>query len=61
MAIKAPDIMPDHVHMFIKTQPIQSSQFIIGQLKGYGSRLLRQASSSLKSRVSTLMNKIVLC
>ncbi len=46
--------MPDHVHIFIKTQPTQSSQFAIGQLKGYTGRLLRQAFSSLKSRLPTL-------
>ncbi len=52
--IKELDIIPDHVHMFIKIQPIQSSQLAIGQLKGSGSRLLRQEFSSLKSRLSTL-------
>ncbi len=57
MEIKELDIMPDHVHMFIKTQPIHSPQFAIGQLKGYTGRLLRQEFSSLKSRLPTLWTR----
>ncbi len=36
MEIKELDIMPNHA--FIKTQPIQSPQLAIGQLKGYSSK-----------------------
>ncbi len=60
MEIKELDIIPDHVHMFIKTQPIQSSQFVIGQLKGSGNRLLRQEFSSLKSREPNGQDRITL-
>ncbi len=49
--------MPDHVHMFIKTQPIQPPQFTIGQLKGFGSYLLKPEFSNLKSRLSILWTR----
>lgn len=36
------EIMPDHVHMFITSKPIISPNKLIGQIKGYTSRILRQ-------------------
>ncbi len=41
-----------------KTQPVQSPQFAIGQLKGSGSRLLRQEVSNLKSGLPTLWPRL---
>ena len=41
------NILPDHVHLFVKTKPIHSPQFVIGQLKGYTSRILRACSKSV--------------
>jgi len=35
------EIMPDHVHLFIKGNPKLSPNFIIGQIKGLSSRILR--------------------
>ncbi len=36
------EIMPDHVHLFIKCKPIHNISNIIGQLKGYSSYCLRK-------------------
>jgi len=36
------EVMPDHVHLFVKTAPTNSPHFIVQQLKGYSSRLLRE-------------------
>ncbi|MDO8886408.1 IS200/IS605 family transposase [Candidatus Oleimmundimicrobium sp.] len=50
-------IQPDHVHLFVKTKPIHPPQFVVGQLKGYTSRILRQEFPKLKSRLPTLWTR----
>jgi len=42
LIIETCEIMPDHVHLFIKASPVDSPHFIVQQLKGYTSRILRQ-------------------
>jgi putative transposase len=44
------NIQPDHVHLFIKTKPIHAPQFVVGQLKGYTSRILRKELPTLWTR-----------
>ena len=39
--IEIMEVMPDHVHLFIKCAPILAPHFIIQQLKGYSARMLR--------------------
>lgn len=51
------NIMSDYVHLFVKTKPIYAPQFVVGQLKGYTSRLLRQEFASLRSRLPTLWTR----
>ncbi len=51
------NILPDHVHLFIRTKPIHSPQFIIGQMKGYTSNVLRKEFPKLKSRLPTLWTR----
>jgi len=51
------NIMPDHVHLFIKAGPNLAPQFVVNQLKGYTSRLLRQLFPKLKSRLPTLWTR----
>jgi len=36
------EVMPDHVHLFVKTDPTNSPHFIVNQLKSYTSRELRE-------------------
>ncbi|EAY31241.1 transposase [Microscilla marina ATCC 23134] len=45
------------MHLFIKAKPIDAPHFIIGQLKGYTSRHLRQEFPQLKSRLPTLWTR----
>jgi putative transposase len=35
------EIMPDHLHMFVKTKPVDAPHYIVQQFKGYASRMLR--------------------
>lgn len=51
------NIQPDHVHLFVKTLPIHSPQFIVGQLKGHSSRILRKEFSTLRTRIPTLWTR----
>ncbi|MFH1565647.1 MAG: IS200/IS605 family transposase [bacterium] len=51
------NIQPDHVNLFVRTKPIHQPQFVVGNLKGYTSRILRQEFPKLKSRLPTLWTR----
>ena len=44
------NIQSDHVHLFVRSKPIHAPHFIVGQLKGYTSRILRKEFNKLRSR-----------
>ena len=48
ISIDAYEIMDDHVHLFIKSNPSLPISFIVQQLKGYTSYMLRKQFPSLK-------------
>lgn len=55
--IKSMEVMADHVHLFIQATPSDSVSHIVGQLKGYSSRKLREEFPFLKMRLSTLWTR----
>ena len=55
--IVACEIMPDHVHLFVKTGPKDSPAHVANQFKGYTSRILRDEFPHLRSRLPTLWSK----
>ncbi len=55
--IKALEIMPDHVHMFISFDPRQHIHKLIQAFKGRSSRILREKYPSLKSRLPSLWTR----
>jgi len=57
MKIHEMQIMPDHVHLFVKAPPTLPPHYIVGQLKGYTSRILRQEFAHLRSRLPTLWTR----
>jgi putative transposase len=59
--IEEMEVMPDHVHVFIKTTPNDSPIFIVSQLKGYSSSMLRKEFPKLKSRLPTLWTRSYFC
>ena len=59
--IKSIEIMPEHVHIFIKANPVASPHWIIQQLKGYTSRILRNEFPELKSKLPTLWTRSYYC
>jgi putative transposase len=59
--IEIMEVMADHVHLFVKADPTDSPHWIVQQLKGYTSRILRQKHKSLKSRIPTLWTRSYYC
>jgi putative transposase len=55
--IIALEVMPDHVHLFVKTRPKDSPSFVANQFKGFTSRVLRSEFPSLRSRLPTLWSR----
>lgn len=55
--IKMLEIMPDHVHLFVKTPPTASPHWVVQQLKGYTSHTLRKEFKQLHSRLPTLWTR----
>lgn len=51
------EVMPDHVHIFLKSKPTYAIHFVVNQLKGYSSVVLRREFPWLKSRIPTLWTR----
>ncbi|WP_225096289.1 IS200/IS605 family transposase [Streptomyces sp. CoH27] len=52
--IAALEVMPDHVHLFVKHDPKSSASYVANQFKGFTSRVLRDEFPHLKSQLPTL-------
>ena len=61
VTIKIMEIMDDHVHIFVKSEPTDAPHYIVQQFKGYTSRILRHEFSSLKSRLPSLWTRSYFC
>ena len=57
LTVEALEIMPDHVHIFIASDPTEAPQRIANQLKGYTSRILRKEFPRLCSKMPTLWSR----
>ena len=55
--IQALEIMPDHVHVLIESEPTRCVAEIVNRLKGDTSRVLRAEFASLRSRLPTLWSR----
>jgi len=56
--VKALEIMPDYVHLFVECPPTLAPQQIAYQFKGYSSRILRSEFRHLRSRIPSLWSRI---
>lgn len=54
-------IMPDHVHLFVKASPTAAPHWVVQQLKGYTSKVLRGEFPELKSRLPSLWTRSYYC
>lgn len=61
VSIENIEIMPDHVHLFVKTKPNLAPQFVVAQFKGYTSHELRSEFSTLRTRLPTLWTRSYYC
>lgn len=61
ISIEEMEIMPDHVHLFVKAFPTISAHKIVQQFKGYTSRILRQEFKILRTRIPTLWTRSYYC
>jgi putative transposase len=55
--IESLEVMPDHVHVFVKSPPTLPPHYIVQQFKGLTSHVLREEFPSLKSRIPTLWTR----
>jgi putative transposase len=55
--VHALEVQPDHVHLFVESDPTVPLQFLVNQFKGYTSRVLRQRHPSLRSRLPSLWSR----
>ncbi len=55
------ELMPDHVHIFIKAKPTDSPQNIVARIKGRSSHDLRKEFPELKTRLPTLWTRSYYC
>ena len=55
--IETLEIMPDHVHMFVRTPPTIGVHFLIQQLKGSTARGLRKRFHSLMTRLPSMWTR----
>jgi len=57
VTIEVMEVMSDHVHLFVRSGPTNPVHFIVGQLKGYSSRILRKEFEWLRSRLPSLWTR----
>lgn len=60
VSIETMEVMPNHVHLFVKTSPVDSPHYIVQQFKGYTSRILH-AEFPLKKKVPSLWTRSYYC
>lgn len=51
------EVMPDHVHLFVESDPGMAPAKLAAQFKGYTSRVLRQEFGHLRSRLPSLWSR----
>ena len=57
VSIESMEIMPDHIHLFVKASPVDAPHWIVQQLKGYSSRFLWMEFGSLRSRMPCMWTR----
>ena len=55
------EVMPEHLHLFVKASTVDSPHYIVQQLKGYTSRFLRKQFKELRTRIPSLWTRSYYC
>ncbi|MCS2322125.1 IS200/IS605 family transposase [Bacteroides fragilis] len=61
VTIEKMEVMPDHVHLFVKSTPGIAVQHLVNQLKGYTSTALRKEFPALKRKLPSLWSRSYYC
>lgn len=61
ISIASIEIMPDHVHLFVKCQPTHSPHNVVKLIKGKTSKILRDEFPWLRSKIPTLWTNSYYC
>lgn len=61
VVIDTMEVMPEHVHLFVRASPVDSPHFLVQQLKGFTSHELRTKHASLVSRLPSLWTRSYYC
>jgi putative transposase len=61
MKVHELEVMPDHVHLFIETDPRWAPAEFVAKIKANTSRVLRMEFPHLRSRLPTLWNRSYFC
>ncbi|OHV45376.1 transposase [Parafrankia soli] len=56
-SVIALEVMPDHVHLFVKAHPKHSPSYVVNQLKGFSSHVLRAGFGHLRSGLPILWSR----
>ena len=59
--IEKMEVIPDHIHIFLRGTPILPIHLIVKNLKGKSSRILRSEFPSLKSKLPNLWTRSYYC
>ena len=59
--IETMEVMPDHIHLFVKGNPTIPIHLIVKNLKGKSSRILRQEFPSLNTKLPCLWTRSYYC
>ena len=57
IVVRAMEVMPDHLHLFVEADPTLCVAEIVNRFKGRTSRVLRGEFPSLRSRLPTLWSR----
>lgn len=55
------EVMSDHVHLFVKSKPTYPVHFVVNQIKGYTSRILRKEFPKVRSKMPCLWSRSYYC
>lgn len=59
--IETMEVMPDHIHLFVKGNPTIPIHLIVKNLKGKSSRILRQEFPNLNTKLPCLWTRSYYC
>ena len=57
VTIEALEIMPNHAHLFIESDPTEALQRLANQFKSFASLMLRQKYPQLRSRLPSMWSR----